>query len=153
MKIVIRQAEQSDLPALIRTAERFFDSDENEHRLVGTEDRMKELVRFLIWSSDGCLLVSERNGNVNGMIGLIVFEHPYATHKIATELFWLVDRQCRGTGIRLLKRAQQWAAEAGASFLQMTAPNPKTGRVYERLGYNRVVEESYKLDLGRLKWA
>lgn len=98
---------------------------------------------LLIDSDVGALFVSERDGHVVGMIGLLVFEHPFTGERAAHELFWWMEPEFRGTGLRLLKVAEQWARDAGARHLHMVAPTREVEHVYERLGYG-YLEAAYQ---------
>jgi hypothetical protein len=56
---------------------------------------------------------------------------------------WWVEPAARGCGLALLKRAERWALETGATAIQMSAPEARVGRLYERRGY-RLVEMTYQ---------
>ena len=49
------------------------------------------------------------------MIGLLLFENPITGEPTVSELFWWVEPEARGSGVRLLKRAEQWAVAAARS--------------------------------------
>jgi len=104
---------------------------------------MTRTLQLLLASDVGAVFVSEADGVVTGMIGLLVFEHPITGARTATELFWWVDPEHRGQGVRLLTRGEQWAATAGAQYVHMIAPTPAVGHLYERLGYD-FLESSYQ---------
>lgn len=103
---------------------------------------MTRTVTFLIGSELGVVFVSEREGVVVGMLGLLLFENPITGESTASELFWWVEPEYRGLGVRLLKRGEQWAREMGAQQVHMIAPTPEVGQLYTRLGYD-YLESAY----------
>lgn len=97
---------------------------------------MTKTLQLLLASDVGGLFVATDDNQVTGMIGLLVYEHPFTGELYAQELFWWVEPEHRGRdGLRLLKRGEEWAASAGAVQVYMVAPTPKLGRLYKRLGY------------------
>lgn len=94
----------------------------------------------------GVLLVSERAGELVGMIGLALFDHFLSAERIAGEVFWWVEPEQRGEGVKLLRAAEQHAKAAGAIRLQMIAPDDRVGGLYLRLGYG-FVESAYQKTL------
>lgn len=122
---------------------RFLTETEYAGRVPVNPPAMTRTLEMLITSEVGAVFVSERNQQVTGMIGLFVFEHPLTGALAAHEMFWWVDPEHRGQGIRLLKWAEEWAREAGAQHVHMIAPSRAVERVYERLGYG-YVEAAYQ---------
>ena len=123
--------------------ERFLTETVYRGRVAVNPAAMARTVAMLLHSEIGAVFVSEHDGTVVGMIGLILFEHPITGEVTATELFWWVEPEHRGHGLRLLKRGEQWAHASGARAVQMIAPTPDLGRLYERLGYS-FMESGYQ---------
>jgi GNAT superfamily N-acetyltransferase len=132
---VIRDATTDDIPRLMEMGARFVAETVYRERLVIDEDALTRTFRMLITADSGTLFVSVAGDTVTGMIGLFVFEHPFTGELAAHELFWWVEPEYRGHGLKLLKCAEAWAAGAGAKHVHMVAPSPEVGRLYERLGY------------------
>jgi len=99
-------------------------------------EQMAQTVDLLLTSPIGRIYVAERKGDVVGMIGGLLFRHPITGEATVSELFWWVEPEHRGIGIRLLKRAEQWAEEVGAVRMHMVAPTTDVGQMYLRLGYS-----------------
>jgi GNAT superfamily N-acetyltransferase len=97
-------------------------------------------MRRLIDEPYGAIFVSERRGKVAGMIGVCAYPHLWSGQLIGSELFWWVDPEARGSGIKLLRRAEEWMERNGCSAVQMIAPNDRVARVYKRLGYAKLEE-------------
>mgnify|MGYP001592233288 FL=1 len=83
--------------------------------------------------------LAEIDGAVVGMFGVFCLTHPITGDEMASELCWWVEPEARGTsaGLKLLKAAEAWAREQGASFLEMIAPSDRVAALYERLGFER----------------
>lgn len=115
--------------------ERFLTETAYRGRVTVNPAQMAVLVAQLLDGETGAIFVSEREGAVVGMIGLLAFVHPIAGELTVAEVFWWVEPEHRGGGVRLLKRAEQWARALGAVKLFMIAPTAEVGQLYERLGY------------------
>lgn len=134
---MIRKATPEDIPRLVAMGTRFLTETVYCGRVLVNPDAMARTLTLLLASDVGGLFVSEQDGTVTGMIGLLVFEHPFTGQLAAQELFWWVEPEHRagGNALRLLKRGEQWAAAAGAHHVHMIAPTAAVGQLYERLGY------------------
>lgn len=97
---------------------------------------MRELGEALL-KSDG-LLVSERGTELTGMLGFILHNHFISGEIFAGEVFWWVEPEHRGDGVRLLREAERRAKAGGARHLQMIAPSAKVAEFYGRTGYDFV---------------
>jgi GNAT superfamily N-acetyltransferase len=140
---VIRPATSVDVPRLVAMGERFLTQTVYRGRVTVNPEQMAKLVTTLLEGEIGTIFVSELAGDVVGMIGLLLFTHPIAGEPTVGEVFWWVEPEHRGGGIRLLKRAEQRAREQGAVKIHMIAPTPDVGQLYERLGYEPL-EMSYQ---------
>jgi GNAT superfamily N-acetyltransferase len=137
----IREATLGDVPRLVEMGARFLAST-YAGSLTDNPVQMAHLAKHLITLETGLVLVAERSGRVVGMIGMLIFPHVLSGELCGGELFWWVDPEARGVGLRLLRRAETWAIDRGAVRLQMVAPTPDVGALYERLGY-AFVETAY----------
>jgi Acetyltransferase (GNAT) family. len=144
--MTIRHARLSDISSLVEMGGRFVRSSAYGKILADDADARKALMRRLIESSDGAIFVSQRNGHLTGMIGVAAYQHPWSGQWIAGELFWWVEPEARGSGIKLLKRAEYWMKSKGCAIAQMVAPNDRVARVYQRLGYAKL-EEAWQRSL------
>lgn len=134
---MIRAAGPTDIPRLIQMGARFLRETPYRGKVAVVEDQMERVVRHLLEQPNGMIFVLERAEEVVGMIGFMVFDHPISGDSMASELFWWVDPEHRNGlgGVQLLRRAEQWARRAGATRMQMIAPDEHVGSFYQRLGY------------------
>jgi len=142
---VIREATPADTPRLVEMGERFLTQTVYRGRVTVNPEQMAATVT-LMRGEVGKIFVLEIDGAVVGMIGLLIFLHPIAGEVTVSEVFWWVEPEHRGGGIRLLKRAEQWARAAGAVKLMMIAPTADIGQLYLRLGYEPL-ETTYQRTL------
>lgn len=143
---MIRPAVLKDIPDLIRMGEEFHSLTPYRESLSPIDpDRAGKLLEDLIAHENGCVLVLETDRLI-GMIGLFVYPHAFTGEMVAGELFWWVTPETRGSGVKLLRRAESWAKEQGAKRFHMVAPNDHVGRFYRRLGF-KSMEEHYQKDL------
>lgn len=140
---VIREASADDLDAIVAMGQRFLSESSYKGRISENPAQMRVIAERLIDSPEGALWVSESGNGLTGMIGVFIFRHPMSDDVCATELFWWVEPEHRGQGLRLLRAAERWAKAQGARVLQMIAPTPQVGRVYTALGYDHI-EASYQ---------
>lgn len=111
-------------------------------------EAFERLWRPLLDANLGVLLVSEVAGKINGLFGGVIHEDPYSGDLIATEQFWFVTPEARGSiGIRLLNSFEMEAARRGAKRILMIHLNNLTPeslrKLYERRGY-RSIEQTYE---------
>lgn len=141
---VIREATLDDVDAVVAMSLRFISETPYGAAITGDPVRLLAFAERLIENQDGALFVADQAGELAGMIALWAFTHPYSGERIASELVWWVNPDQRGSlGVRLLKRAEQWAQAQGAAALQMIAPNERVEAFYVACGYDRV-EASYQ---------
>ena len=147
MEIVIRPAEERDLPAMLRLWREMmdfharWDARFRPGRAPDAEDAWTKYLRQEIWGSDKwCALVAEQNGDVVGQImGVLrnpvpVFEP--GTYGYVTDI--VVDPQVRrrGVGKALFQSLEAWFLERGASHLelQVLEHNPASQAFWRAMG-------------------
>lgn len=138
---MIRLAVARDVPRLVEMGLRFRRESEYNQHLSENAEKMAELAGRL--AADDCLLVSEREGLLVGMLGYVLFPHFLSGELVAGEVFWWVEPGFRGEGLKLLRAAETRSRAAGAKYLQMIAPNDRVAAVYKRLDYS-FVEAAYQ---------
>jgi GNAT superfamily N-acetyltransferase len=109
---------------------------------------LEALMRRLQGTPDAATFVAVRDGAVVGMIGLVRFRHPATGEVTVGEMMWWIEPAARGAGLALLRRAEAWAADVGATVLQMQAPTERVARLYEHRGYRRL-EVTYRRALAQ----
>lgn len=139
---MIREASLTDVPRLLEMAEHFISSDLYRAVIAFEREPLTRLLMRLITEPEGMLWVDVVAMQVVGAIGVLIFDHPMSGERAVTELFWWVEPDHRGHGIRLWRQAEQWARDQAAQQMLMIAPTDAVGTLYERQGYQRV-ETSY----------
>lgn len=137
---MIRLALHGDIPRAVDMGRRFIRETSYAGGIGDNPERLALTAARLIDGDDSALFVADERGEVAGMIGVYTYVHPYSDELFATELFWWMDPERRGAGVRLLRAAEGWARDRGAKALQVVAPrsNDRLGGFYERLGFERV---------------
>lgn len=138
---MIRAATATDVPRLVEMGRRFRAETGYAKHLAENPTKMAELAGQL--AEAGSLLVSERNGELVGMLGFIVYPHFISGETTGGEVFWWVEPEHRGEGVKLLREAERLARTQGAKTMQMIAPTDRVATLYLRLGYE-FVEASYQ---------
>ncbi len=140
----VRAATADDIPCLVEMGRRFRSQSSYANFLADNPEKMAALGRQLL-AQDGLLLM-EREGQVTGMIGFIIHSHFISGETVAGEVFWFVDAEHRGDGLKLLNEVKRRARKAGAKYLHMIAPNERVAKLYKALGYT-FVESTYQINL------
>jgi GNAT superfamily N-acetyltransferase len=142
---LVRPAVLEDLPAIVSMAVRFGASETFAGGLPVDPEKVGAVAQAAMASEDKTVFVGVHGGRVVGMLALYVYEHPFTTQRVATELVWWVDQDMRGgrLGLRLLAAAEAWAKDVGADVVQMVAPNDAVASVYARRGYD-LLERAYQ---------
>lgn len=142
---MIRRATDADIPRLVEMGRRFLKESPYHRHIAENPQQMAELGRQLMKNAGG-LLISEHDGQITGMFGFVVYDHFMSGERVAGEVFWWVEPEARGDGVKLLRTAEQEARNAGAKAMQMIAPDEHVAGFYARLGYIPV-EMTYQRSL------
>ena len=123
---------------------RFRSESSYSKYLSENPERMAQLAAHLI-AKDG-LLLAELEGAIIGMIGWILHSHFISGEWVAGEVFWWMEPEHRGHGLKLLDAVKQSARARGAKYLHMIAPSERIERLYRHLGYE-FVESTWQVGL------
>lgn len=137
---MIREATAADLTRLVEMGVEFLRTTVYAALLTESPTQMATLASQLIASDRGVVLVSDHDGTLSGMIGVLIAPHHLSGEPVAMECFWWAATP--GDGIRLLKAAEQWAQDGGSVAMQMVAPDERVGALYARQGYE-LIEYGY----------
>jgi RimJ/RimL family protein N-acetyltransferase len=132
---VIRAATAADLATCVEMGVRFGREVYAGKVAVDADTILALGVRLL---EQGTILVAEKDRAPIGMLGLIVLPHLFSGQPHCSEVFWWVDPDHRGCGLRLLRAGEAWAWDHGATSFHVSAPDLRVGALYERLGYTKV---------------
>jgi len=141
---MIREAKEADLGRLVEMGQRFLRESSYRAHLSDNPEQMRKLAKEL--TDRNSVLVAEEDGQLTGMLGFLIYPHFLSGDLTAGEVFWWMEPGHRGAGVRLLRETEKRAQLAGASHVQMIAPNERVAEFYERLGY-RYIESSYQRTL------
>jgi RimJ/RimL family protein N-acetyltransferase len=133
--LTIRPATHADIPPMVELGRHFLRQSPYAKHLAESPEQMTKLGEFLLGGAGG-MLCAERGGKIVGMLGYVIHDHFISGEKSAGEVFWWVEPEHRGDGLRLLVRFEAVARAAGAKKLQMIAPDERVAALYARLGYH-----------------
>lgn len=133
--MTIREATAADADAIVALGQRFLHGSVYAGKIGDNPAQVRTLALHLIASPDGVVFVAEDATGLVGLLAAFAHFHYLSGERTAGEVAWWVDVEKRGIGIRLLRRAEQWARAQGAVTFQMIAPTPDVEVLYERLGY------------------
>lgn len=139
---MIRPAVASDVGRIFEMGARFVASTAYRELLALDRDKTIDTLLGVLESPKGVMLVAAHDERLTGMIGLVLTDHLYSGEPSAYELFWWVEPEARGDGVRLLRAAELEVRKRGAMTCYMISPNERVGKLYDRLGYRRI-ESSY----------
>jgi GNAT superfamily N-acetyltransferase len=142
--LLVRSATDEDIPRLVEMGCRFRAESSYSKYLAENPERMAELGHQLL-AKDG-LLVAELDGESIGMLGFILHVHFISGELVAGEVFWWMEPEHRGHGLKLVEEAKRRARKAGAKYLHMIAPSERVARLYRHLGYE-FVESTHQISL------
>jgi GNAT superfamily N-acetyltransferase len=138
---MIRQAKHSDLKRIQEMGSEFW-VESNFKDFLGELDP-EGLHRFYVHLiGKNCLMVADVDGEVVGMMGFSIFQHPMSPgKKIAQEHFWWIEPEHRrsGVGSELLATAEHLIKARGAIGNFMITlhgvDHERVGNFYEGEGY------------------
>jgi N-acetylglutamate synthase-like GNAT family acetyltransferase len=131
----IRRATLSDVPAIVALAQAFV--AETPYHLHITLDPVKvaAFAEQLIPNPDAFVMVAEGVKGLEGMLAMMMLTHPMSGERVASEVVWWMNPASRGSGVRLLKQAEQWARSQDAAAMHLVAPTARVGSFYSKVGY------------------
>lgn len=141
---MIREAILADVPRLVEMGIRWVHEGPYADHITPRAEPMAKLATMLIEADHGMIWVSDHGGSLVGMLGVIATFHPYSGDPVMSEMFWYVEPEHRGQGVRLLKTAEAWARSHGVTASIMISPSAKVSTFYRRLGYELLEEQFIK---------
>lgn len=151
---MIRKAEIADLPKIQGCANEFYSASRILARLPFSIDRFVTSWTNLIESGVGVVFISEDGGVVTGAIAGVTYPDLYSGVLVATEFFWVVLEEHRGSGVRLYMAFEDWARSQNCAQIRMVhlsdSMPDKVARFYEHFGYEPV-ETHYSKSLHYVK--
>lgn len=127
----MREATKDDLPAVLRMGRAFAEA----LKVPCTAEAMTNTAEGLMDSEFAELFIAD-----GGMAGIVLFPDILSGRVNATELFWWVDPNKRGSGlgIRMLKGIEEWARAKGAEQISMMSMSGlDIDDLYIRYGYEK----------------
>lgn len=148
--MIVRRATAFDTERIVEMGAAFYAGTHYARTVPYDETSIAALAQWL--REQHILLVAQHDGEVIGMLGLVVAPHPFnMRYRTANEAAFYVDPDARGgrAALALLQHGEQAARAAGASVLQMIHMHdspPVAGRLYQHAGYFHS-ETCYSKDL------
>lgn len=139
--IEIRDAVLDDIPGLVALAREAY-AKSSWIKVEPVETDFMAVMRRLIADSRYCLFVAVKDGQVVGALAGLSDELFYSRKKYATDLWFYVSEEGKGSGVWLLKRFINWAKRPGVVEISVAISSgideSRTGKLYERIGLEPV---------------
>jgi GNAT superfamily N-acetyltransferase len=140
---LIRLPERSEIPALVEMGRRFHAASGYSDIATFDANSVSSMLASMIDGENFVFLVVEKKGELLGGAGALIFPcYLNLAHRTAQELFWYVDPEHRGVGIRLFDALCSEVKRKGAESLMMiTLESLKpelVGAFYERRGFRNI---------------
>ncbi|XTQ92554.1 N-acetyltransferase family protein [Xanthomonas sacchari] len=135
---MIRQATEADIPAIVAMSRKFYATTSYTEHAPMDEGTVEALIRQLM---DSIMLVAEVDGQVVGMVGLVVAPFMFNRDiRGAYEVVWWVEPSAQGSGVgkQLLAAVDDACLTRGVSLVVMVtlaSSPPQASALYERTGY------------------
>jgi hypothetical protein len=133
---MIRLATIADAPALVALADEFLASGAywGSERALDAGTFYDHVCKLIASPIVAVFVAEDISGNLLGAIAAILAPDIFSGELIAMKMHWIAQG---GIGLRLEKKAIEWARERGATAFKMSAINDDSAQLLERLGYNR----------------
>lgn len=139
--LIIREAMREELPRLVEMGQHFREGSRYERFLADNPAVMLSLGEKLLPANG--LIVAEKDGQLVGMLGFVIYDHFISGEKVVGEVFWWVEPAYRKYGVKLMREMERRGRLAGATVEQMVSPSAKVSEFYERIGFEWV-ESTYQ---------
>lgn len=130
-----REATPEDMPRLMEMGRAALQSA--PLKMSFSEPWLRRTMAGLMTSRSGLVSVLERSGQAAGMLMATTYDSPLSPVLMAQEIALWVEPDHRGRGLApLLEHYHAWAKRQGVAHIGLcTFHDPRTTRVFERLGY------------------
>ena len=143
----IRMATRRDVSRITELGREYLLLGPYKEQITDNSEAIERFTEWLFQQEHARILVYQSEDMVQGVLAFIIYPHYYGGDLCANELIWCVDKAYRGqASMELLWNAEQMAYDMGAVYMQLTAPTPEVGKIYERCKY-RLVECGYQAKL------
>lgn len=124
---IIREAVPSDVSRIVEMGRRFLLEGPYKDQLADKPVAAAQYAASILGHPQGHIIVAEHDGQVIGVIALVVAPHPMSGEMVAVEMIWYVEPEHRPGGIAMKLRweAEKLAKSVGAKWISFTAPIPK----------------------------
>lgn len=144
---LIRLAKESDFERVTELGRKYLLEGPYKDQLTDNPEAVERFFFWLFKQDNARILIFEEFEHVEGVFAFFIYPHYYGGELCANELIWCVDKGHRGRGsLELLWAAEKMAYDMGAVRMQLTAPTPDIGKLYERCRY-KLVECGYQARL------
>lgn len=136
---MIRKAGIEDLPRIQGCAEEFYAASRILAQLPFSLERFVTSWTGFLEAGIGVIFIAEEDGEVTGAIAGVIYPDLYSGVLVATEFFWVMRAEHRGSGVQLYKAFESWAREQGCHQIRMVhlsdSMPDKVARFYRQHGY------------------
>lgn len=131
---MIRSATPADAPAVYRLSLELHARSRYSH-IPPCEQKVKRLIAMIIGAPTQFCWVSERNGEIEGVLLAAVDEILWSRKKEAHDLWFYVRDSARGDGARLARKFIAWAKSRNVALIGLSVSSGigETGRTQEFL--------------------
>lgn len=142
----MRVANRNDVARIVEMGERFISGTSYRDFLPINRTALDALVSGMIGKTNCVIFVQEKDGQIIGMLGMHIYQHPMSGERVAAEAFWWVEPEHRksSVGSDLFDHGEAWAKVNAAAKIQMIAPNDRVGALYRARGYTKFEEQYQK---------
>lgn len=141
-KPFIREASLLDVETIQRMFRTFVQSSQYARYVGDSPDHALASIERLVMNDETSVIfvVDAGDDGLIGMLGLVVYEHPFSGDIVAVEAFWWLHPERRGHGAFLLRKGEKWARAKGAIRMDLMQPcdKPRVGEIYQALGFSAI---------------
>lgn len=145
---MIRLAEESDFERIEELGRKYLLEGPYAGQITDNPETVAKFFAWLFRNESARILIFEEDDLVRGFFAFFVYAHYYGGDLCANELIWCVEKEHRGKGsLELLWAAERMAYDMGAVRMQLSAPTPELGKVYEHCKGYHLIELGYQAKL------
>jgi GNAT superfamily N-acetyltransferase len=142
----IRLMRPSDVPALVELAKAFYAKGDYWGEPRPLDDAALASCLYAELQNDAVhAIVSENGGAVTGCIVMVLAPDPMRGGFMACKLQWIADPvEGRGSGLKLLQAAEDWARKCGANRIVNGGMSDRTIKLLRLKGYAPLEQHLHK---------
>lgn len=147
LNLNLRVCSEQDTPRILELCRHF--QEESNYPFPFDQEYVQGFVSDLLSQSNALILgLSDHQGELQGVLGAIVVNHPFFNIPFASELIFWIEPEYRGNkkSVEMIQAYEYWAVnKMGCKIVTLDNQADSLDLLYEKLNYNKTMHQWSKM--------